>query len=123
MAARRGVQREIMILFQEQFVEPILSGRKTVTRRRGKMRWREGSIHKCYTKPPFAKGGSEPFAQVRVRYVRLQRLYEMGEGDAQLEGVKDLRHFFRGWYEMHGTIDIDEEVWVVYFELVEETQS
>jgi hypothetical protein len=51
----------------------ILDGTKTVTRRRGKKRWNVGAIHQCYTRPPFAKGGAEPFARVRIVSVQHER--------------------------------------------------
>lgn len=55
-----------MILFKTFFIQPILSGTKTVTRRSGKRRWNKNSIHQAktsYTTPPFAhlKIISEPF--------------------------------------------------------------
>ncbi len=55
-----------MILFRESMVLLILSGSKTVTRRRGKRRWKVGAIHQCYTRPAFARPPGVPFARVRI---------------------------------------------------------
>jgi len=55
-----------VILFRADMKQAIIEGRKTVTRRQGKRRWNVGAEHLCYTRPPFAKGGAQPFARVRI---------------------------------------------------------
>lgn len=50
-----------MILFREEHVAPILNGEKTQARRLwAKPRVRVGSVHKAYTRPPFARNGAAP---------------------------------------------------------------
>ncbi len=106
-----------MILFKQEHVEPIRLGLKTVTRRKGKRRWREGVVHKCYTKMPFTKGGAEPFAHVEIMEVYQQELGLMTGLDADHEGLYTLAEYRRLWEEMYGSWNPDEVVWVVEFEL------
>ena len=52
-----------MLLFKPEHVEPIRTGRKTVTRRVWKRRRaRVGSIHQCYTRIPVSQSKPEAFA-------------------------------------------------------------
>ncbi len=106
-----------MILFKKFHIEPIKAGTKISTRRKGKKRWREGSIHQCYTKLPFSKGGAIPFAPVRIERVYEQSLGEMTEQDAKKEGGYTLDEFRKRWAEMHGFWNPTETVWVVEFHL------
>ena len=119
-----------MILFRKEHVAPILEGRKTQTRRLGKRRWRVAAVHGCYTRPPFAKGGSEPFCRVRVIDVRQERLLDISPADALAEGYYSPYTFVEAFYHINGmdTRAFDEspmpdvaalgnpEVWVVKFE-------
>ena len=122
-----------MILFKPAMVPLILSGQKTVTRRRGKCRWRVGAIHQAYTRPAFARPPGQPFARVRiVSVVREERLgdaviylvhdWQRGsalEEDALREGFLSWPAFLNAWAGMHGESGIDEPCWRVEFELVE----
>ncbi len=106
-----------MILFKQAHVELIMRGLKTVTRRKGLRRWKVGAVHKCYTKPPFTKGGAEPFAQVKILKVYQQELGLMTGLDADHEGGYTLTEYLRLWERMYGSWDPEEVVWVVEFEL------
>lgn len=108
-----------MLLFKQRHVGPILSGAKTVTRRVGGRRWKVGAVHQCYTKPPFSKGGSKPFAAIRIMDVEWQSLGRMKELDAKAEGCSSLADFRQAWRDMHGWWDAQAAVWVVRFELAE----
>ena len=105
---KRGVE---MILFQPRFIEPILTGQKTQTRRKGKKRWNVGAIHQCKT---LLFG--EPFARVKILDVRRERLGDISFEDAQREGFLSPVGFSATWIDIHGVFDADEEVWVVEFE-------
>jgi hypothetical protein len=103
-----------MILFKKRFIEPILSGEKTQTRRTGKKRWNIGSIHQARL-----SYYGKPFAHLRILDVRRERVGDISEADARAEGVGSSEEFVRLWPEINGEWDPDLEVWVVEFELAE----
>ena len=110
-----------MILFKPEHVEPILTGYKTQTRRLGKKRWNVGSVHACYTRPPFAKGGAEPFCRVLIKGVHTQILGSMTNWDARAEGYDNVGAFIDAWERINGKNCWAPRlsVWVVAFELVQ----
>jgi len=125
-----------MILFKHDMKRAILDGRKTVTRRQGKRRWKVGGEHLCYTRPPFARGGAEPFADVRILSVTreaypgesIRRRYNSA-GDAALlaeneaegrrEGFSGWSEFWEAYMEINGPEAYGQPCWRVEFELVE----
>lgn len=111
-----------MILFKPEHVEPILSGRKTQTRRLGKKRWNAGSVHQCYTRPPFTRGGAEPFCRVRITEVRSEVLEDISEADARAEGYPDSEEFMEAFERINPSVYDPVScsflrVWVVTFEV------
>lgn len=110
-----------MLLFKPPHATLTCRGLKTATRRKGARRWRVGAVHKCYTRVPFARGGSKPFAAIRILSVERQTLGDMTEDDARKEGGYTLAEFRQLWCEMHGGWNPCEEVWVVEFRLEEIT--
>jgi len=120
-----------MILFRPEHVAPILAGHKTQTRRLGKRRWRVGAVHGCYTRPPYAKGGAEPFGWVLILDVRRERLCDISVADVVAEGYANTFGFFKAFCRISKRLAADcrrnclgcelanPEVWVVEFELVE----
>jgi hypothetical protein len=109
-----------MLLFRPEHVAPILDGRKTQTRRLGKRRWNVGAIHKCYTKPPFARGGSKPFASVCILEVLQEPLRSISHDDAEAEGYTGIGTFLYAFYAINWMAsNANPLVWVVTFENVE----
>ena len=72
-----------MILFSKDFVQPILSGTKTVTRRM-RWQWKCGSYQQCRVNYQ-----TDPFAYVKIFKVTREMLYEMTNLDFIREGFKD----------------------------------
>jgi hypothetical protein len=111
-----------VILFKPEHVAPVLDDTKTQTRRTGKRRWKVGSVHKCYTKPPYARGGAEPFCEVRILDVRHEAMRGMSEADAHAEGYTTRQHYYEAFSRIYGmatyTKHLDEPLWVVEFERV-----
>lgn len=124
-----------MILFKTAgLAQAILEGRKTVTRRVGKRRWKVGSLHLCYTRPAFARPPGEPFARVRIVSVTeesfpgavhnrvggaLSWITACLDVEAHSEGFQNWVDFCACFEEMHGAAALNEPCWRVEFELVE----
>ncbi|MGB9825086.1 MAG: ASCH domain-containing protein [Desulfofundulus sp.] len=105
-----------MILFKPEHVEPILSGRKTQTRRLGGKRWKVGSVHQCRL-----NYRTEPFTCVKVTAVRRERLGDITEEDAWKEGYSSVKAYREAFERIYGFWDPNVNVWVVGFELVRQS--
>ena len=98
------------LLFKKSYVNKIINGEKTATRR---------------PKRPMVKPGGEYNIRVgfythlpdRFRVVKRfqQRLGDMSHDDALREGFRDLDEFHEAWEGIYGTHDPDQVVWVVEF--------
>lgn len=109
----------MMLLFKPEHVDMILAGQKTQTRRLGKKRWKVGGVHACYTRPPFAKGGAEPFCRVRIVKVQAELLWSITAEDAQREGYESAGQFTDAFWAINRRLwdeDPNPLVWVVTFE-------
>lgn len=105
-----------MILFKKEFVPLILNGTKTQTRRKSNNR-KVGSIHQCKT-----DYYSKPFASIRITNVEKAELRHVSYKDALAEGFECIMDFYDAWAGIHGVItpeSLDEEIYVIDFELVE----
>jgi len=117
-----------MILFKPEMAEKILTGEKTVTRRRWKRpRVKVGSIHQCYTRPAFARPPGKPFTKIRILDIRHELmpaydwngLPELSDMEAKREGFENWEAFARAWTAMHGKKSENEPCYRVKFEVVE----
>ena len=131
-----------MILFKPQFVQSILNGQKTQTRRLGVKRWNVGSIHQ--TKTNFSEESA--FAKVMITQEPYQQeLRMMSSSDALAEGgftihdscknktidkiyarmaCKKCNHketcYQLVWITVNGTWRPKENPWVVNFQRIRE---
>lgn len=106
-----------MMLFKDKHIKDIKEGRKTVTRRCWKRKMaKQGGIYPMQQRmfqpksecPGFIRVTEEPFKQ---------RLGDMTEADAQMEGGYSLAEFKRLWKKYSGEEwNPDLEVWVVPLE-------
>lgn len=104
------------MLFKPEHVDPILTGRKTQTRRTWKKpRAKAGSIHKAKT-VLFSK---EYFVLIRITDVRKERLGDISLEDVRREGYDTLEAFKEEWIRINGAWGPELEVYVVSFELAE----
>lgn len=111
-----------MLLFNRCLVEPIIAGRKVETRRVWK---------RCLVKPDGVYAASTDysrkgiFAHIYIKYVRRQRLGEMSDRDAMLEGFSSLEEFREVWMRCYGSNSWNPmlEVYVIGFRVVDVVQS
>lgn len=104
-----------MLLFKPEHVDPILSGRKTQTRRIWKKpRAKVGSVHLAKT----VMLSREFFARLKILHVKLERLGDISQEDAKAEGGYTVESFKRIWIEINGKWDPDLIVHVVKFEKI-----
>lgn len=101
-----------MILFKPEHVPMVLDGRKTRTRRKGKKRWKVGSIRQAKT--GFKK--DDVFASLRILAVREERLDDITEADARAEGYASIEAYKQVFVRIYGEWTPDENVWVIDFE-------
>jgi hypothetical protein len=116
-----------VILFKPEHVPMILAGTKTQTRRLHRRPLNVGTVHKCYTKPPFARGGAEPFASVRVIRRRVENhddLWEISDADVRAEGYETRHDYLAAFMRINRLDDFDEligtPITVYDFELAHE---
>lgn len=105
-----------MILFKPEHIPPILSGRKTQTRRFGRKRWNVGAVHQCQTR---MLDNSSVFAHAVILDVRQERLRSISHDDAVAEGYTGIGTYLHAFYEInHMATDWDPPVWVVSFGVI-----
>jgi hypothetical protein len=103
------------MLFNKELVEKILSGKKVETRRAWKRCMvREDRVYAAKTD----YRSDSIFAYLYIKYVRRERLMDMGDDGAIREGFSSLQEFKDVWVKCYGSWNPDEEVYVIGFEMV-----
>lgn len=105
------------MIFSSDLVYFVLSGRKTVTRRRqvhrgGRpLRYRQGGVYAVQS-----GRGQAHVGHIRVRAIAPEPLGSISHNEARREGFTGKASFFQRWGEMHGGVDPDEIVVWISFE-------
>ena len=108
------------MLFKKEHKDMILNGTKTATRRAWKRPMvKVGNIYQAKLKML----SKEYFAKIKVIKLYKQRLRKMGLKDAKREGYPSLKEFFNVWYRINGLVNFSQEVYVIEFEVVEDSQN
>jgi hypothetical protein len=100
------------ILFTADHLQKVLDGRKTQTRRRGKLTYRVG--HRYSIKDQYF---GKPAAYVVIRRRWRERLGDISPEDVEKEGYSDIWRFKAAWIGLHGHWDPTETVTAYEFEL------
>ncbi|MFQ5920460.1 MAG: ASCH domain-containing protein [Nitrososphaerales archaeon] len=104
------------MLFKSYLVEPILSGKKTETRRLWKRcRLSVGSRYKVRT----GCSNESVFGTITVTYIRREKLGSIDTAGVRREGCRKLDEFKRIWTDSYGSWQPDAEVYVIGFRLVQ----
>ena len=102
------------ILFKKRFIEKILAGEKTQTRRLGGRRYKVGGVYAV------RDGWSKPVrAYIRITRCFTQRLGDISPEDVEKEGFKSFEEFVDAWVMIYGSWDPEQIVTCYEFEIVE----
>jgi len=106
------------MLFKPELVTKILSGQKTVTRRRPTQRGiRYHTLHVYAVQPG---RGKQHVGHIRVTEVVVEPLSAVGDGDFRAEGFESAADFALYWERLHGGEGSwSEPVAVIRFELAD----
>lgn len=120
------------MIFQQTW-EWVIEGRKTQTRRRrkptheaihdedgtitavtvnGRRKWQVGKTYSV--QPGRSKAG---VARIRLTGIREEEVTRISEADARAEGYKNREVFFAVWRAMYDEDALEEDCWVLEFEL------
>ena len=106
------------MIFAPSMVAAILESRKTQTRRvaycdRPTCTYQVG---RTYSVQP---GRGKPAkARLHVTGVRRERLWRITDDDVRAEGFVRRNEFADHWKQVNGSLNWDDDVWVITFELV-----
>ena len=110
-----------MLLFKERHIAPILTGAKTETRRVWKRcRAKVGAIHWAQTR---MLDTTSRFARVRILAEWHERLGAISAESAAREGGYSVTDFLNVFAEINGSLNLDQEVHVIRFEVVVPTEA
>ncbi len=99
------------INFDEEFVEPIVSGRKVTTVRRGIKSYPVGRVVEL-------TAGGSTFAIARVKKVVVKRVRELNDEDARRDGFESRNELLSALKKIYGDVKESEFVTVVHFEVL-----
>jgi hypothetical protein len=105
------------MFFKDEHIIPIISGKKTQTRRRinrtGKCPYKPGHAYQC--RDNYSAGA---FAHILIKSVRQERLGDITDEDAIREGYPTRIDYFAAFEKIYKRMDPDEIVWVIDFEVI-----
>ncbi len=100
------------INFDKEYVEPILSGKKKTTIRKGIKSYPVGRV-------VYLLADNKPFAKAVVKKVVVKRVYELTEDDAKIDGFDSVNNLLEALKKIYGSINENEFVSIVYFEIID----
>ena len=101
--------------FKRMFVDKILKGEKTQTRRKKISWYKVGKIV-----PAQCGYRDKAFAKLRITDIREEFLCEISQADARKEGLKDVDEYIKVWEQINGEWDPNLWIYVIDFEKVKE---
>jgi hypothetical protein len=105
-----------MVMFKLCFLDKIVKGEKTQTRRLHRKTWHVGKVYPVQT-----RWYGKPEANIFVTRKFQQRLGDINLAEVHKEGSKSLEEFQCAWIEINGSWDPDCVVWAYEFRVVDST--
>ena len=106
----RFIGRHIMV--KGDYVEDILSGRKTTTIRLGRVKLKHHEL--------IVHGGGRPIAKVRVKKVTYKRVGELTDDDAKKDGFNTLNELLYELKRVYSDLSPDDTVTIIEFEVIQD---
>ncbi|RUM48026.1 MAG: ASCH domain-containing protein [Hyperthermus sp.] len=94
------------------YVEDILSGRKTTTIRLGRVKLKHHEL--------IVHGGGRPIAKVRVKKVTYKRVGELTDDDAKKDGFNTLNELLYELKRVYSDLSPDDTVTIIEFEVIQD---
>ena len=105
-----------MVMFKRCFLDKIVKGEKTQTRRLHRRTWQVGKVYPVQT-----RWYDKPAAHIFITRKFQQRLGEISLTEVHKEGFGNFDEFKRAWIEINGCWDSDCVVWAYEFRVVDST--
>jgi len=105
------------LIFKPVLIAKILEGRKTMTRR--PVNGDTPCAYRVGQEYSIQPGMARPtVARISVNHVSREPLGSIQDDDAYDEGFRDANEFLTYWTDLYGKCDLDQQVWVIQFDLV-----
>jgi len=105
-----------MVMFKRCFLDKIVKGEKTQTRRLHRKTWQVGKVYPVQT-----SWYCKPSTHIYVTRKFQQRLGDINLEEIRKEGFKSHEEFQQAWIEINGYWDSDCVVWAYEFRVVDST--
>jgi hypothetical protein len=107
-----------MVMFKRCFLDKIVKGEKTQTRRMHRKTWQVGKAYPVQT-----RWYDKSALRILVTRKFQQRLGDISLDEVYKEGFGSVEEFKRAWIEINGGWDADCVVWAYEFSVAEHTEA
>jgi hypothetical protein len=98
------------INFDEEYVQPILEGRKRTTIRKGIKNYPVGKVIHL-------TANDRPFGRARILKAVIKRISELTDEDAERDGFGSIEELINALKKIYGNLEDSEFVTIVHFEV------
>ena len=102
------------IKFDEEFVAPIIMGKKLTTIRKGIKNYQTGDIVSL-----ISTANGIPFASAKVTDVIIKRVCDLLDNDAKRDGFSSRTELLNALNNIYGSINAHDDVTIIHFEIIE----
>jgi hypothetical protein len=111
MSGRKSQTRRLRKPHEELRLDSTSGQIQAVLDRRQRVKWKVGQT---YAVQP--KRGAKQVGRLYLKAIHTQTLADIDEKDAQAEGFIGRTAFYETWRALHGTVNLQDKVWVLEFE-------